>query len=65
MNINRPRVDIDCCYPVTDPFTSEEKPFVESPVCRNARINPNFDNPIVLFDVVSMCCDITINQSNC
>lgn len=55
MSVNRPRVDIDCCYPVTPLGDSKDKtiPFVESTICKNAKSNPNFHNPIALFDVVS------------
>ena len=52
LSINRPRVDIDCCYRVTQFGSLESKAFVESAICKNARVNPNFDDPIILFDVV-------------
>ena len=52
MNIKRPRADIDCCYPVVD-LEGNAREFVSSPICKDASKNPNFDNPIVLFDVVS------------
>lgn len=51
LSINRPRVDIDCCYPITQLGSMESKAFVESSICKNARVNPNFDDPIILFDV--------------
>eukprot|EP00795_Rhopilema_esculentum_P007851 gene7851-13729_t len=50
MSINRPRVDIDCCYPTKDK-EGNEKTFMESTICKSASKNPNFDNPVVLFDV--------------
>ena len=52
MTIKRPRTDIDCCYPVVD-LEGKAREFVSSPICKDASKNPNFDNPIALFDVVS------------
>ncbi len=51
MNINRPQADIDCCYTV-QLLDKSRLSCVKSTVCKDASKNPNFDNPIVVFDVV-------------
>ena len=63
MSVNRPRVDIDCCYPVQEQGSTDSRSIVESTICKNARVNPNFDHPISLFDVVSLI--PSINHHHC
>ena len=52
MNCNRPQAELDCCYGVTKQ-TGEEENVVKSVVVKNARRNPNFDDSVDIFDVVS------------
>ena len=60
LQVTRPRVDLDCCYKVkkvdikTLQTESVEEQYVRSSTCKNAFINPNFEDPIVMFDVVSI-----------
>ena len=52
MSVNRPRAELDCCYEVTKQ-TGETEQMVKSVVVKNAKKNPNFDDSVDIFDVVS------------
>ena len=52
MNCNRPQAELDCCYKVKKQ-TGEEENVVKSVVVKNAKRNPNFDDSVDIFDVVS------------
>ena len=53
MNISKPQVDIDCCYNITK-LDGKVEQCIKSTVCRSANKNPNFDEPVAVFDVVSL-----------
>ena len=59
LQVTRPRVDLDCCYKVrginvkTGKVNEKWQQAISSSICKNARINPNFEDPVVVFEVVS------------
>eukprot|EP00794_Sanderia_malayensis_P004875 gene4875-5514_t len=50
MSINRPQVDIDCCYQATLLDGSQVSCVMSDP-CKNTNRNPNFENSVQVFDV--------------
>ena len=58
LHVIRPRVDLDCCYKVRALDTKTRKKCqnkqqsISSSICKNARFNPNFEDPVVVFEVV-------------
>ena len=58
LHVTRPRVDLDCCYKVrainmrTGKVCENKQQSISSSICKNARINPNFEDAIVVFEVV-------------
>ena len=69
LQVTRPRVDLDCCYKIkqidlkTGKYHDKLQQYITSTICKNARINPNFDDPVVVFDVVSFfgSCEALVN----
>ena len=59
LQVRRPRVDLDCCYKIrqidtkTGRHQDKYKQSITSSICKNASVNPNFEDPVVVFDVVS------------
>ncbi|XP_065061799.1 otoferlin-like isoform X2 [Rhopilema esculentum] len=57
LQVRRPRVDLDCCYKIrqidikTGRHQDKYKQSITSSICKNASVNPNFEDPVVVFDV--------------
>ncbi len=60
LQVTRPRVELDCFYKITPidmktgELSKEQQQAIKSTICKNARLNPNFEDPVVVFDVVSI-----------
>ena len=59
LQVARPRVYMDLGYDVervslkTGSASGKAEKSISSNICSNARINPNFEDPVAVFDVVS------------
>jgi len=57
LHVIRPRVNLDCCYKVrafdtkTRKKCQNKQQSISSSICKNARFNPNFEDPVVVFEV--------------